>query len=115
GTGHGPYRARRRGAGPVGGVVPRRDPRQEDVGRADPADRVRSRQPADAEREGAERGRRDGDSRQPRPADLQGAHRRWPVTTFTFADVRKSAWDTETTGPNPLEDRIVTAAFIVRT
>ena len=32
-----------------------------------------------------------------------------------FADVRKSAWDTETTGPNPLEDRIVTAAFIVRT
>ncbi len=33
----------------------------------------------------------------------------------TFADIRKSAWDTETTGPNPLEDRIVTAAFIVRT
>ncbi|GAQ52116.1 exonuclease domain-containing protein [Streptomyces acidiscabies] len=33
----------------------------------------------------------------------------------TFADVRKAAWDTETTGPNPLEDRIVTAAFIVRT
>lgn len=32
-----------------------------------------------------------------------------------FADVRKAAWDTETTGPNPLEDRIVTAAFIVRT
>jgi DNA polymerase-3 subunit epsilon len=32
----------------------------------------------------------------------------------SFADVRKSAWDTETTGPNPLEDRIVTAAFIVR-
>ncbi|MFD8805623.1 exonuclease domain-containing protein [Streptomyces sp. NPDC059597] len=31
-----------------------------------------------------------------------------------FADVRKTAWDTETTGPNPLEDRIVTAAFIVR-
>jgi DNA polymerase-3 subunit epsilon len=31
-----------------------------------------------------------------------------------FADVRKAAWDTETTGPNPLEDRIVTAAFIVR-
>jgi DNA polymerase-3 subunit epsilon len=31
-----------------------------------------------------------------------------------FADVRRSAWDTETTGPNPLEDRIVTAAFIVR-
>lgn len=32
-----------------------------------------------------------------------------------FAEVRRSAWDTETTGPNPLEDRIVTAAFIVRT
>ena len=32
-----------------------------------------------------------------------------------FATVRKAAWDTETTGPNPLEDRIVTAAFIVRT
>jgi len=32
----------------------------------------------------------------------------------TFADVRKAGWDTETTGPNPLEDRIVTAAFIVR-
>ncbi|KMS79070.1 exonuclease [Streptomyces leeuwenhoekii] len=32
----------------------------------------------------------------------------------SFADVRKAAWDTETTGPNPLEDRIVTAAFIVR-
>jgi DNA polymerase-3 subunit epsilon len=32
----------------------------------------------------------------------------------TFASVRKAAWDTETTGPNPLEDRIVTAAFIVR-
>lgn len=32
----------------------------------------------------------------------------------TFADVRKAAWDTETTGPDPLEDRIVTAAFIVR-
>jgi DNA polymerase-3 subunit epsilon len=32
-----------------------------------------------------------------------------------FADVRKAAWDTETTGPNPLDDRIVTAAFIVRT
>ena len=32
----------------------------------------------------------------------------------TFADVRKTAWDTETTGPNPLEDRIVTAAFLVR-
>lgn len=32
----------------------------------------------------------------------------------TFAEVRKAAWDTETTGPNPTEDRIVTAAFIVR-
>ncbi|MFI6251460.1 exonuclease domain-containing protein [Streptomyces sp. NPDC051016] len=32
-----------------------------------------------------------------------------------FTDVRRSAWDTETTGPNPLDDRIVTAAFIVRT
>jgi DNA polymerase-3 subunit epsilon len=32
-----------------------------------------------------------------------------------FTDIRKAAWDTETTGPNPLEDRIVTAAFIVRT
>lgn len=33
----------------------------------------------------------------------------------TFTEVRRSAWDTESTGPNPLEDRIVTAAFIVRT
>ncbi|WP_327578833.1 exonuclease domain-containing protein [Streptomyces sp. NBC_00145] len=33
----------------------------------------------------------------------------------TFADIRRAAWDTETTGPNPTEDRIVTAAFIVRT
>lgn len=32
----------------------------------------------------------------------------------TFADVRKLSWDTETTGPNPLEDRIVTAAIVVR-
>ncbi|MEV7470438.1 exonuclease domain-containing protein [Streptomyces kronopolitis] len=32
----------------------------------------------------------------------------------TFADVRRLAWDTETTGPNPLEDRIVTAAIVVR-
>ncbi|MFI9340014.1 exonuclease domain-containing protein [Streptomyces sp. NPDC052773] len=32
----------------------------------------------------------------------------------TFASVRKAAWDTETTGPDPLNDRIVTAAFIVR-
>jgi DNA polymerase-3 subunit epsilon len=31
-----------------------------------------------------------------------------------FTNIRKTAWDTETTGPNPLEDRIVTAAFIVR-
>ena len=33
---------------------------------------------------------------------------------MNFADIRKGAWDTESTGPNPLEDRIVTAAFIVR-
>ncbi|MFF7553620.1 exonuclease domain-containing protein [Streptomyces olivaceus] len=32
----------------------------------------------------------------------------------TFAAVRRLAWDTETTGPNPLEDRIVTAAIVVR-
>lgn len=32
----------------------------------------------------------------------------------TFASVRRLAWDTETTGPNPLEDRIVTAAIVVR-
>lgn len=38
-----------------------------------------------------------------------------PQPTGTFTTVRKAAWDTETTGPNPLEDRIVTAAFIVRT
>ncbi len=31
-----------------------------------------------------------------------------------FADLRKIAFDTETTGPNPTEDRIVTAALIVR-
>jgi DNA polymerase-3 subunit epsilon len=31
-----------------------------------------------------------------------------------FADIRKLAWDTETTGPNPLEDRVVTAAIVVR-
>jgi DNA polymerase III subunit epsilon len=31
-----------------------------------------------------------------------------------FADIRKLAFDTETTGPNPLEDRIVTAALVVR-
>ncbi|MGW0131939.1 exonuclease domain-containing protein [Streptomyces sp. NPDC003299] len=33
---------------------------------------------------------------------------------MNFTDVRKLAWDTETTGPNPLEDRIVTAAIVVR-
>lgn len=32
----------------------------------------------------------------------------------TFAAVRRLAWDTETTGTNPLEDRIVTAAIVVR-
>ncbi|KAF2774676.1 exonuclease domain-containing protein [Streptomyces sp. OM5714] len=32
----------------------------------------------------------------------------------TFTNVRRLAWDTETTGPNPLEDRIVTAAIVVR-
>lgn len=32
----------------------------------------------------------------------------------TFADIRKASFDTETTGPNPLEDRIVTAALVVR-
>lgn len=31
-----------------------------------------------------------------------------------FADAWKTAWDTETTGPDPVNDRIVTAAFIVR-
>lgn len=31
-----------------------------------------------------------------------------------FTDVRRVGWDTETTGPNPLEDRIVTAAIVVR-
>ncbi|MFE9448364.1 exonuclease domain-containing protein [Streptomyces sp. NPDC006739] len=31
-----------------------------------------------------------------------------------FTDIRKIAFDTETTGPNPNEDRIVTAALIVR-
>ncbi|MFJ3834497.1 exonuclease domain-containing protein [Streptomyces sp. NPDC090054] len=31
-----------------------------------------------------------------------------------FADVRKLAFDTETTGPKPVEDRIVTAALIAR-
>ena len=33
---------------------------------------------------------------------------------MSFAKIRRLAWDTETTGPNPLEDRIVTAAIIVR-
>ncbi|MGW2937635.1 exonuclease domain-containing protein [Streptomyces sp. NPDC001156] len=32
----------------------------------------------------------------------------------TFINARKAAWDTETSGPDPLEDRIVSAAFIVR-
>ncbi|MGW2692409.1 exonuclease domain-containing protein [Streptomyces sp. NPDC001296] len=36
------------------------------------------------------------------------------ATAGAFASVRRSAWDTETTGPDPLNDRIVTAAFIVR-
>ncbi|WP_244205281.1 exonuclease domain-containing protein [Streptomyces bobili] len=31
-----------------------------------------------------------------------------------FTEIRRLAWDTETTGPNPLEDRIVTAAIVVR-
>lgn len=31
-----------------------------------------------------------------------------------FANLRRLAWDTETTGPNPAEARIVTAAIIVR-
>jgi DNA polymerase-3 subunit epsilon len=31
-----------------------------------------------------------------------------------FHHTRRLAWDTETTGPNPLEDRIVTAAIVVR-
>ncbi|MGY6019536.1 exonuclease domain-containing protein [Streptomyces spinosirectus] len=31
-----------------------------------------------------------------------------------FVDIRKGSFDTETTGPNPLEDRIVTAALVVR-
>lgn len=32
----------------------------------------------------------------------------------TFASVRRLGWDTETTGPNPLEDHIVTAAIVLR-
>lgn len=31
-----------------------------------------------------------------------------------FASVRRLAWDTESTGPDPLTDRIVTAAIVVR-
>lgn len=31
-----------------------------------------------------------------------------------FTDLRRLGWDTETTGPDPLEDRIVTAAIVVR-
>lgn len=31
-----------------------------------------------------------------------------------FTDIRRLGWDTETTGPNPVEDRIVTAAIVVR-
>lgn len=31
-----------------------------------------------------------------------------------FAAVRRLGWDTETTGPNPVGDRIVTAAIVVR-
>lgn len=31
-----------------------------------------------------------------------------------FADVWKASWDTETTGTDPVNDRIVTAAFVVR-
>jgi DNA polymerase-3 subunit epsilon len=32
-----------------------------------------------------------------------------------FANVRRTAWDTETTGTDPVNDRIITAAFVVRT
>lgn len=32
-----------------------------------------------------------------------------------LTEVRRTAWDTETTGPDPVNDRIVSAAFIVRT
>lgn len=31
-----------------------------------------------------------------------------------FADIRKGSFDTESTGPNPVEDRIITAALVVR-
>ncbi|WP_309029041.1 exonuclease domain-containing protein [Streptomyces alfalfae] len=33
---------------------------------------------------------------------------------MTFAAIRKTAFDTETTGPDPTQDRIVTAALVVR-
>ncbi|NUS86353.1 MAG: DNA polymerase III subunit epsilon [Streptomyces sp.] len=33
---------------------------------------------------------------------------------MTFADIRKGSFDTETTGPDPREARIVTAALVVR-
>ncbi|MFD6735931.1 exonuclease domain-containing protein, partial [Micromonospora aurantiaca] len=33
---------------------------------------------------------------------------------MTFADIRKMGFDTETTGPDPTEARIVTAALVVR-
>ena len=36
-------------------------------------------------------------------------------TAPAFADVRRTAWDTETTGTDPVNDRIITAAFVVRT
>jgi DNA polymerase-3 subunit epsilon len=36
------------------------------------------------------------------------------VAAGAFAGVRRLAWDTETTGPDPLTDRIVTAAIVVR-
>ncbi|MFF0790415.1 exonuclease domain-containing protein [Streptomyces spiralis] len=36
------------------------------------------------------------------------------VVAGAFAAVRRLAWDTESTGPDPLRDRIVTAAIVVR-
>ncbi|MFJ5967939.1 exonuclease domain-containing protein [Streptomyces sp. NPDC093060] len=33
---------------------------------------------------------------------------------MNFNQIRRLAWDTETTGPDPLEDRIVTAAIVAR-
>lgn len=33
---------------------------------------------------------------------------------MSFLETRRLGWDTETTGPNPIEDRIVTAALVVR-